>query len=239
MIDIHHHIVYGVDDGPQTVEDSMSMLRLAARSGVRHIVATSHAMPSMLPFPSHQYNERLCHLQELCKRDMLPMFLHPGSEVLYSEVALRQLEQARLPTLAGSRYVLLEFGVLQSAQEIIAGLRRTANAGFYPILAHAERYRALLDSPSSLMTAREQFTLLLQMNASVFIRRITRKQRRFAETLIKNAMLDFIASDAHNTTSRPVNLLDGVKRLSQNLGSGAAMRIACGHAEKVLMHKAP
>ena len=98
FVDIHQHVVYGVDDGPRSAEESLEMLRLAQRDGVTHIIATSHAYPAMEPFPAERYLRHLGVLRQACRDEGIAVSISAGCEIFYSDVAIRQLQERRNPT---------------------------------------------------------------------------------------------------------------------------------------------
>lgn len=222
FLDIHHHIVYGVDDGPQTVEASMGMLRMALEDGISHIVATSHAMPAFRPFPLERYRRHLERLNLLCGEQGLDIVLYEGCEIFYSPTAVRQLDEGLLPTLAGSRYVLVEFDPTDTARRIADGARQMANAGYIPVIAHVERYQDLVKHSDWLAQMRAQLPIRIQMNASTVVGRPPRAVRKFRDRLLDGEWVDYVATDAHNTSSRQADMRGAFEELKRRYGAPRA-----------------
>ena len=107
--DLHHHVIYGVDDGPQTFEDAQNMLRRAHENGITDIAATSHATPGRHRFPMDTYLEHLRREQAWADEQGLGIRLHTGCEILYTDETARLLQSGEIPTIAGTRLVLVEF----------------------------------------------------------------------------------------------------------------------------------
>ena len=136
FVDIHQHVVYGVDDGPRSAEESLEMLRLAQRDGVTHIIATSHAYPAMEPFPAERYLRHLGVLRQACRDEGIAVSISAGCEIFYSDVAIRQLQERRIPTLADTSCVLVEFDPLTPWEGILDAVRKLSNRGYRTVVAH-------------------------------------------------------------------------------------------------------
>ena len=142
-IDIHAHILPQVDDGAADWEDSAGLLEAAARQGFGHIIATPHFnRKSGLDLILEKY-EKLELLEK--ERNPEPVGISLGQEILYFEDITEYLDQGKALTLAGSRYVLVEFSPSVPYRELERGLRKVAFAGYWPVLAHMERYGCLRD----------------------------------------------------------------------------------------------
>ncbi|MGI6724649.1 MAG: CpsB/CapC family capsule biosynthesis tyrosine phosphatase [Christensenellales bacterium] len=206
FIDIHHHIIYGVDDGPQTLEESRQMLALAYEDGTRHIIATPHFEP-MRHYPEvGLLQERLAELSTICAEEYPDLQLHLGAEVLFGEGIRRKLRAGIIPTLAGSNYVLVEFMPGVTAENLEKAVRHLANGGHVTVLAHSERYPAITRNLRLTKYLQEKYGTLIQVNAEAFLSRQRFHVKRFLKKALRLGIIDIIASDAHNTTSRCTNL---------------------------------
>lgn len=215
LIDVHQHIIYGIDDGPRTLDDSLRMMMANRENDVFDVVATSHALPAMEPFPLERYFRHLNKLNQISDEQGIGVRLYSGCEVFYSDVAVRQLLEQRLPTLANSRFTLIEFDPTSTLDVIEGAIRRLTNAGFIPIIAHCERYDAMVRSPEETVALRHRLRMRLQINAATVISRQPRRVRVFCERLMNEGALDYIASDAHGHGSRPPNLQQAYRTLSK------------------------
>ena len=224
-IDLHEHLIYGVDDGARTLEDSLRMLQAAQEDGIGWIVGTSHAYPSLQPFPLERYTRHLAAVNQLSRERQLGVSVYEGCEIFYSPIALRQLEAGALPTLAGSRFTLIEFDPTLSTDGLIDALRQVANAGFVPVIAHVERYDALFRDIDALLDARQQFPLRIQMNCDTIAQKCPRPVRKFRDALLREDAVDYVASDAHDTKRRPTRMLDAYRALEKQYGVQRARRL--------------
>lgn len=222
MIDIHQHIVYGMDDGAQTMMESLQMLQKAEADGIGYIIGTSHAIPSMSEFHLDRYYRHVDALNEACLNQGIQVVVYEGCEIFYSDSALRKLDAQCLPTLARSAYVLIEFDPTLRGDSIISALRQIANGGYIPIVAHVERYEAIVKKPELILEAREQFPMRIQMNCSTVVGRLPRPIRKFRDRLLEVDGVDYLATDAHNVSSRVVNMTAAYEVICKKYGQDRA-----------------
>ena len=137
MIDIHAHILPGIDDGARNWEETGHLLEAAWAQGVRHIIATPHFSRKT---DMEQLRQLKAGVRELAHRKGLELEISLGQELRYFEELPLYLEQGRALTLAESRYALVEFKPGDGFQTIRRAVRELVQSGFIPVLAHAERY---------------------------------------------------------------------------------------------------
>lgn len=225
LTDIHAHVVYGVDDGPRTLEESVALLEAACRNGIRQLIATSHAYPSMHAFPRERYFRHLREINFECREKRgMDIQLFSGCEIFYADVAVEQLRQRKLPTLAGTTCVLVEFDPTGSAEAVKDAVRRLANAGYLPVIAHCERYNAFRRNTELFESLRAEFRVLFQMNAATIAEKVPWDLHRFRDRALSHGWIDFVATDAHNTSGRPPLLGEAREALAKQYGEAAARR---------------
>lgn len=228
MVEMHAHVVYGVDDGAQSREEMERMLTMAAAGGVTHLICTSHCRPGIKPFPLETYEEHLAEAGAWCSVHAPQLHLYSGAEVLYTPDTLRFLRDGAVPTLAGSRMVLVEFRPDTPEREIRLALNELREAGWLAVLAHVERLRALRSV--NRVRALRDTGVLIQMNAdTVFDEQAGYFRRRRVERLLRDGMIDFISSDAHDTGRRAFCLEYARLWLTKELGKARADAM-CGGA---------
>ena len=216
LCDIHHHIVWGIDqDGPKTMEDSKAMALAAVRDGITHIVTTPHVMPGIAPFDGERFRQRLAALQSWCRDQGQGLRLYPGAEIFYTPMTVQYLNEGRVPTMNGTAYVLVEFDPGERYEQIRKACGELTAHGYIPILAHTERYTALVRHPKAALALREEFGLAYQVNCSTIIAPKGFFQQRFIKTLLKEGALDHIATDSHNITTRPVRMKEAIAALAR------------------------
>lgn len=204
FVDIHSHILQGVDDGAKTIEEAISLLKQEKEQGVDAVVCTPHFYPEYSSLEEHitKSNAAFKELKNavLCM-DLPELFL--GHEVqCYPQIA--RSSGIELCTLNGSYYLLLELPFLSDIPKETVGeiIRLTEDLGFRVILAHIERYCADRQYKKILSLVRKGL-VLAQVNAeSLFIPQF----KRVVEKLLKENLVSFIASDAHSVNERPVRI---------------------------------
>lgn len=214
-IDLHCHILPGVDDGPQTLEESLEMVAMAAESGTRVMVATPHRnSPVARVDDSAEIEKRFAALVRAVAGEGIPMRLHLGAEVYCRENLLERLSCDRLGlTLAGSDYFLLEFPpdiLIPGAEDLI---RRVVDQGLVPVIVHPERNRQVQLDPSQLLPFLEAGALV-QITAGSVEGRMGGSAQECARLLLSRNMVHALASDCHDCDSRSPRL-DGL--LAQGL----------------------
>ena len=209
MIDLHCHILPGVDDGSASEEESCQMARIAVECGVTELAATPHCnVPEQFEnYASPGLAGRLERLQSRLDREKIPLRLHAGMEV-YGTPALPQLlRRKKLLTLGGSRYLLIEFGFGESARLVEWMLEAVEDFGLTPVVAHPERYYFIQDDPLQLLCWAEKGRVL-QVNKGSFFGMFGRRAARTAHWCLREGCLHLIASDAHSPYRRTTRLSD-------------------------------
>lgn len=135
FLDLHTHVVYGVDDGARTEEQMRAMLDAAAANGITTLVATPHATPGLEEFPQERYQRHLDAAQAYCQQQGYGLRLYPGAELLYNPMLRDAARENGLPTLAGTDWVLMEFLPQTSAKELENGLEEVAVCGYSILMA--------------------------------------------------------------------------------------------------------
>lgn len=220
--DIHHHLVFGMDDGPASFEQTYDMLLAACADGIRHIISTPHVFPGSEAFDYPAYLQKLAQINARILHERLPLSVHPGAELYYTDAALRLLKAAQVPTLAESRHVLVEFSPDVPYEHLFDSVRRLSNGGFMPIIAHIERYACLARDARRLHELKRYLRVQLQVNCSSVVRHKSFRTRRFLAHAFSSRLIDYVATDAHNVSSRPVCMTECHRILSAQYGAAYA-----------------
>lgn len=218
MVDIHSHIIWGVDDGAQTREDSIAMLRLAADTGTTDIVATPHC-DSQYKFDPTLRNERIRDLMDATGG--APR-IHAGCDfrLSFDNIQLA-LEQPARFTINGLRYLMVEFDdmlIPPTTEEIF---RRFLAREICPVVTHPERNRILQRSFERLQNW-TQMGCLLQVTGQCLTDRFGKAAQESAWELLRKGLVHVIASDAHDTENRPPRLDFAREILTREMGKEAA-----------------
>ena len=201
IIDIHAHILPGVDDGSRTMEESCRLLEKAYEQGVRAIIATPHSHHTH----GREYMEQLItQLSGKTKKNTPDLQLYLGQEIMYSESVAEQLQKGQLWPMAGSRYVLLEFLPAVSYRTLFRGIRQMRDAGYLPVLAHMERYSCLRQKENLLDLSGSG--CVLQMNYDSLQGSSLNPNIRWCRKRVQAGEVQVLASDMHRMDYRPPEL---------------------------------
>ncbi len=200
-VDLHHHLIYGVDDGAKSLENMQEMILRAAGEGITDIVCTSHVTPGYEPFPKESYDAHLEEARSFIRKQGIDMRVHPGCEVLYTDAASRLLREGKYPTLADSNTVLVEFTPEMSFRQLADAASGFGMAGYQVLFAHVERYDALRNL-KNVSKLREEYGVFMQMNANTIITKKGFFTERWVRHMLNEGYIDCIATDAHNLTYR-------------------------------------
>lgn len=219
MIDLHCHILPGVDDGPVQIEESLAMARQAYADGIRTLVATPHLLPQH--FDDHAWiQEGVTRLNAVLAEQDLALQVLPGAEVVAAPEVLAHARN--LPRLGSGSCVLLEvplIGLPNYLEEVVFALQL---AGVRPVLAHPERSQLIRAQPEVIQRLAER-GCVLQINGASLLGRAGRAERRIALGLLRDYPDCVVASDAHDALYRPP-VLSPARRAFVRLGAEARFR---------------
>lgn len=237
MVDIHAHILPELDDGSDHVLMSLRMAEMAARSGVTDLIATPHANQRgrFDNYASPALQNCFTQLQELIREERIPLALHLGMEIMATEDAPERYRDGELLTLAGSRYLLIEFGFSDSGKKMERILSAFQSLGVVPVLAHPERYFAVQDRPEMLYDW-VMGGVHLQINKGSLSGAFGEKPFRTAVRMLKHDLASFVASDAHRSDWRTPVLSETYHWLSANVSERRAHRLLQDNPKRVLQN---
>lgn len=233
-IDIHCHILPGVDDGARSLEESVAMARSAAEQGIGAIIATPHQKPDRRCVSAASARERTEQLRKVLDGLSVPVKLFDGGEILCSMDTTELLERGRAGTLAGSSYVLTEFWPQEEWSYIRAGLGALLSAGYRPVLAHVERYLNVIRDFDRIDELRSM-GCCIQVNAGSVTGFGGSQMKRAARRILKEELADLVATDAHRAAgSRAVNLADCAAWLQRRCSRSYTDRLLRENAAHIL-----
>jgi protein-tyrosine phosphatase len=217
MIDIHHHLLWGMDDGATGVETSVAMARAAAADGISHIVCSPHAN-GRYAYELKVIAEKISELQRLLDGESIAVKLGRGCDfhMSYENIEEAKLNPAKF-SINGLGYILVElpdYGISPGLNEVFYQMQL---AGLTPILTHPERNPTLqADRPRMMDWLRGG--VLVQVTAGSVVGRMGKHAQRMAHELLANRWVHFLATDAHNTTSRPPKMQEAFEVVAQRYG---------------------
>lgn len=220
MIDIHCHILPGVDDGAGNMSDALEMAELAASSGIKSIIITPHCN---VPGAYHNYwnyfmNEDVENLQREIRNHNINLTVYPGQEVYLAPGFTELLKKGEFIGLNESRYMLVEFSMLEMADVAYRKLQQVIAEGYVPIVAHPERYGFVTEQQEAVYRMKD-LGALLQVNRGSIKGAFGKSAMKKANEIISTFQADFVASDAHSQYSRTPYLADVHEFISEEIST--------------------
>jgi protein-tyrosine phosphatase len=239
FVDIHHHLLSGLDDdGPKTGEDMRAMIHQAVSSNISTLIATPHVSPGLKHFNYELYLERLREAITYCTQNGLPLVILPGAELLYTDLTCELLKRKQVPALADTNHVLVEFLPDTAAIKVEDAVRHLAGDGFVTIVAHVEHCRTVIKAPDFMRHLKDKYGTCFQVNAESLIEIQGLYLRRFLKHAVPDGLIDFIASDAHVAEKRRNSLRECYMLISKLYGEMLAQRLLNSNAFiALLMHQ--
>lgn len=228
MIDIHCHILPGVDDGARTQEEAEKMLRMQKRMGVDRMILTPHYFPGMFTPSVSDIYRAYRRLEPAAEKLGIRLLL--GREYHFSSDFDRELQCRQLPAMADTSYVLIEFSVRNSYYTVRETAERMLQQRYRPVIAHIERYPCLrkIEHVEEL----RRMGVYFQLNAEPVIGR-----NEYCWRLIRQNLIHFIASDSHRVNIRKPNLGKCYHLVRKKMGEACAERIFCTNPLMLIENK--
>lgn len=228
MIDIHTHILPNVDDGSDSFEKSIELLKQAKEQGVTHIIFTPHVITNSSKYLGKaeiekRYNEFIKKIEDIGIKVYL------GGEIFYTDKTYQQLVNDQLITVNKSKYCIIEFP-LKTDQDIEEALYNIRAKGFKPILAHPERYRLLKTNDVKQIKENAH----IQVNSSSILGLHGNKVKKFVFELMKNDLVDYVSTDCHDPKKRNINLLKAYQIVEKKFGKDYADKIFKKNQQKLI-----
>lgn len=215
-LDIHSHILPGVDDGSKDIAMTMQMLGQVYDEGVRYIVATPHYYPGHKNAPISRIREKFETIRQEAAKQYPDMTIMLGNEIYYKDETVSLLKKNEILTLNDSRYVLVEFNVGLEYKKIYHAIKKFTMEGYYPILAHVERY-ACLYKQERLVDELVQAGAYIQVNAETFLGGIFDSYKKYCMKLMNSELIHFLGSDCHNIDNRCAVMEQAVRVLRKKI----------------------
>jgi len=236
FIDLHCHILPALDDGAKNMEKTKEMLKIAYEEGIRQIIATPHFFASRKSATVEEVQMMVLKVQKEMASKGMKIKLYGGNEIYYRSEIPDLLEDGKVCTLAGSRYVLVEFDPTTEYSYLRDGILKLDSYGYIPILAHAERYECLFEKKERLQRVKDHGGLI-QVNASSFQKGMFDEIGKRARYILKKELLDVIGTDAHGSGKRSPKMKETAKYLYKKAGTKRAEKILFKNPRAVLEDK--
>ena len=225
MVDVHSHLLPMVDDGSASIRASLEILKELSENGVTDVILTPH-YKGKFKKPIQELKERFLEFNERKKEQGININLHLGSEIHYSYSNVKNLIDGKVLTLNNTRYVLIELG--HKPKDALGITKELLFNGFVPIFAHVERYTYLSKKELKIV---KSIGALIQIDARSLVKKHYKYKRR-TKRLIKNGLVDFVASDMH--LSRTNYFIDAYNYAKKKFGNETAEKLFVLNAKKII-----
>lgn len=238
MIDLHAHILPGLDDGAGDIEDSLGLAELALESGVDTLVATPHSNQTgrFENYYTEELKKAYTGFCQLLDKEKLPLRVLPGMEIFASEDMGEKIRRGALVGLNHSDYYLVEFPFDAEPGWIGERLEDILDEGKIPLIAHPERYFCAQDYPI-LIYEWLQMGCRTQMNKGSVFGKFGRHAAKLAETMLENDLVTCVSSDAHSPYARTTYMADVRSYLRDKKGEDAAFVLLEGNARRIISNR--
>jgi protein-tyrosine phosphatase len=238
VIDLHCHILPGIDDGAADLSVSLAMAKASVEQGVTVIACTPHILPGLYHNSGPAIREATQQLQAILDQKGIPLRLATGADVHMAPDFIAGLRSGRLLSIADSRYVLVEpphHSVPPQLEDFFFNL---VVAGYVPILTHPERLSWV---PSRYETIKKlvQAGVWMQITAGSFAGAFGRNALYWAQRMLDEGCVHLIATDAHDAERRPPNLAAGCEFVAKRVGFEEAQRLVLTRPMGILKDQTP
>lgn len=232
IIDTHCHIIPEIDDGSESMEESLKMLQLEAAEGVGAVIATSHFEYGMDSGWLERRQKRFAELCECAESSGTSVKIYPGNEIFYSDSIIESLLAGDAWTLNRTRYVLVEFPVYADFSYIQNAVRKLQYAGYWPVLAHIERYEGLkrIENVEELV---EQ-GVYMQVNSGTVTGKDGWSIQQYVKKLMRCSLVHFLGTDSHGSVYRKPEMEKSLRYIKRKIGSSYCCQISEENPEKLI-----
>ncbi len=237
-VDLHCHLLPGLDDGSFCMEETLDMARLALNSGVSVIAATPHSYGNgemNIDF-ALKIRQRLDAVKRMLTEQRIPLTVVSGMEILAHERMLDYLREGLMLTLNGTRYVLVEFAFDEHPRYVRQLLDKLLAEGYLPVVAHPERYFFVQEQPE-LVSEWLLAGVLVQTNKGSLLGRFGSQAKRCADYLLADGMVQVIASDAHSSKYRTPHFGEISGLLTERYSAELAKRLLDSNPRAILCNR--
>lgn len=224
MIDLHSHILPGIDDGAPDLETSLDIARMAVDNGIKVMAATPHFMPGVYDNEATDVRRRLAALEMALKNAGIPLDVVSGCDAHIRPDFAACLRDGRILTINDSRYVLFEPPHVSLPQRMDELLHNVTASGFVPILTHPERLRWIEQNYDLVISLVEQGTLM-QITAGSLTGRFGQRPQYWSQRMLAEGRVHILATDTHDTKKRPPTMTNAYDIAAAELGLDEAKNL--------------
>lgn len=238
MIDLHCHLLPGIDDGAPDLVTSLEMARIAVADGIETTFCTPHIYPGLYENNGPDIAQRVARLQLVLNDNGIPLKLSYGADAHLVPQLLDGVRCGRVPTLGGSRYLLLEPSHNSRPPRFRESVFELIAAGYTPVITHPERLKWVGDHYDDFVFLAKSGAWL-QITAGAILGNFGKFAERYAAKFISEGWIAVLATDAHTTTRRAPRMAEACARAAQWVGRDEAQRMVFERPQAVLDNRPP
>lgn len=236
MIDMHCHILPGVDDGAKDLYEAIEMAKIAEEDGIKKIINTSHFHPEFKFIMGSELVEKVDNFNKILKENNIDIEVLLGNEIYYTDGILEEIEDLNFYTINKSKYLLIEFSPMNVPKNLPDIVYELKIKGYTPILAHVERYKSIIDNPNIIYDCIKEGAII-QVNASSVLGKHGKDMKKTTDILLDNNMVHIIASDAHGSERRRPQLKEAYKYIKNKYSKEVANNIFKNNQSLIIENK--
>lgn len=236
LYDIHNHSIFGVDDGSKSMDMSLAMMDIAYEEGIRGIILTPHYNKRIWDVDGETIEAVYKQLTEKVNEKYPDMQLYLGCEIYYNQETEGDLAEGRISSMAGSKYILIEFNTSESYRRIKQAVVEALQNDYLPIIAHVERYECIMKDASLIGELIDQGAYI-QVNAKTIDGENGRAAKKLAKGLLKQHLVHFVGTDAHRDSGRAPYIQNSYKYVAKKFGHDYAQEIYVYNPQSVIANE--
>ncbi|MFR2535237.1 MAG: tyrosine-protein phosphatase [Clostridia bacterium] len=225
MVDTHSHIVYNVDDGAKTIQDSVQMLKEAQKAGFTDVILTPHYMETYYEVETEQIQENIREIQAELERQEIAINLYQGNEIYVTSDMNTLIETKKATTLNQTRYLLFELPMNTECLNLTEVVYQILSVGKIPIIAHPERYEWVQKDPNRLIPFIED-GVLFQSNYGSVLGQYGKKCKDTIKIALQHQMIHFLGSDVHRANHIYLKIEEATEEIQKWIGKEAFVELS-------------
>ena len=233
MIDIHCHILPGIDDGSRDVEESMEMIREAYKAGFTNIISTSHYIEESYNVPKARRQELIDMLNSKIEQEGMKIKIYNGAEAYITPNLVELIKAEELPTMNGTKYLLMELPMHNQILSLESIVSKVINQGITLIIAHPERY-SYVQKNYKILNELADMGVLFQANYGSCIGQYGKEAEKTLKKLLKANRISFFGTDCHRAGSVYEKMPEILKKLEKMIGKEKLEELTTINPQKLL-----
>lgn len=201
IIDIHSHILPGIDDGSADMEETLAMLAIAEKEGITHMIATPHYKENRTQTDPQKVKSLIAQVQAAAEAKGISVKILAGNEVYYFSDIEEAVDEGKILALNEGNRMLVEFNPFADYKRIRNAMDNVRGLGFHPVIAHVERYECMLKNPDNVEQLYDM-DVEIQVNAASITGEAGFKSKMFVHKLLKKHLVHYVGTDAHESKKR-------------------------------------